>query len=78
MKILYIKNNENIVEIPEDWEAGKKRFNSLTADTNVSNLSLITTIKDSNSNSEIIHASIEYADTYELEDEDVILEEDSE
>lgn len=46
MRILYIKNNENVVETKSYLEEAKKRYNSLAGDASVSNLSLITIIKE--------------------------------
>lgn len=46
MRILYIKNNKNVVETKNSLEEAKKRYNSLAGDASVSNLSLITIIKE--------------------------------
>ena len=44
MKILYIKNGKKIVETPEEFEEGKKRYEILCDDVEVSNISFIDTI----------------------------------
>ena len=82
MKIIYTKNNENIVEFPTDLEEGKKRYNLLTADASVSNLSLITTIKEYTNNSPapavIIDDEDDDREGYDLYGNDTYIEEDSE
>jgi hypothetical protein len=44
MKILYIKNGKKIVETPEEFEEGKKRYEILCDDVEVSDISFIDTI----------------------------------
>lgn len=45
MKILYKKNEKNIVETLSNWEEGGERYNFLLGDASISGIFLLTPIK---------------------------------
>ena len=46
MKILYKKNEENIVETLSNWEEGEERYNFLLGDASISGIFLLAPIKE--------------------------------